>query len=218
MSSFLLLMSRILKYCWTEQTFKVFLSFCEIICVLWSKVNALVEHFWLLPVGCELLSFLPVSRTILSPSSCWWGVRVWTRSRPLQGRELRQWLYLYCLRASLKPSYRVRPLWMVEQSRNCLISQEQGPICMGWESGKAEGLLDCRLGRLWAFSTEGTGQGTADDKPYPWAHDYTCSGSGGYLRNKTETAWSGRYVVCRSFLVFSNVLCCLFSPSFQPQL
>ena len=38
------------------------------------------------------------------------------------GSSRSPWLYLHCFRASLKPSHRVRSLWVVEQSRNCLIS------------------------------------------------------------------------------------------------
>lgn len=39
------------------------------------------------------------------------------------------WEYLHCLSASLKPSHKLRSVWLVAQSRNCLTSKWQGP---GW--------------------------------------------------------------------------------------
>lgn len=43
---------------------------------------------------------------------------------------------LHCLRASLKPSHKLRSAWVVAQSRNCLTSKRQGP---DWEGGSRDG-------------------------------------------------------------------------------
>lgn len=55
-----------------------------------------------------------------------------------------------CFRASLRSSHGDRALWVVEQSRNCLISQVHGTICRvrGGQGSTGGVLLSSRLSRL----------------------------------------------------------------------